>query len=465
VNESVSTSGTHEAVGARSRRRAGRDDRVDRIAQRKVVYEPPKNLHIAIIVSVVLVGNPTHADPASSYGWWVKPLERAALTVDAVSEDDRPYSTPAHLRDIVGDVALSCEHQEGRPCGDGVGAFGEVDSAAGYEQFVTAATRLRLRTGTDRYGTGFDVDRAHVDGAYGPVSAKVGRDVLVLGPGPRTQLGWGDHAVPLDQVRVDMRLPVVSGTYVLGRLRAPQRYPGDLVSIVRGQLDFGSVQVGGMQLLQLDGSGAPGFSFTDFILEHFTRRDPSASATDSSNRRVGADVAWRIAGFGGATLTYQIMFEDWRKHFADAVRYDADHAFSFANKDVLVEWQKTGVRSQEHSPRVTGFTNAGRTVGSPLGPDAQSFYAGTRRGQIQPWVELVRLSSDTYTFIVDGPILHRTRREAEWRYRVGARTVVPIRPDLAVDAQAWFEHVEHLAFVVGQRRENLGVIAALVWTP
>jgi hypothetical protein len=405
------------------------------------------------------------AGSAAADPWWAKPLERAALTVDAVSEDDRPYSTPVHPRDIVGDVALSCEDQEGRPCGDGIGAFGELDSAAGYARFVTAGTRLRLRTGSERYGTGFDVDRAHVDGAYGPLAAKVGRDVLRLGPGPRTQLGWGDHAVPLDQIRVDLRLPVVSGTYVLGRLRAPQRYPGDLVSIVRGQLDFGSVQVGGMQMLQLDGDGAPGFSFTDFILEHFRRRDSSASASDSSNRRVGADVAWRIAGFGGATLTYQIMFEDWRKQFIDALRYDSDHAVSFANRDVVIEWQKTGVRSQEHSPRITGFTNGGRTVGSPLGPDAQSMYVGGRRGVIQPWAEVVRFSSDKYTFIEFGPILHTTQGVAEWRYRVGARTVVPIRPDLEVDAQAWFEHVEHLAFVVGQRRENVGVIAALVWTP
>jgi hypothetical protein len=402
---------------------------------------------------------------AAADSLWLVPVERAALQLELVSEDDRPYSTPAHPRDITADVALSCEHEEGRPCGDGVGSFGEVDSAAGYGHWVLAATRLRLRTGSDRYGTGFDLDRAHVDATYGPVSAKVGRDVLSLGPGPRTQLGWGDNAPPLDQVRVDARVWKASGTYVLGRLRDPQTYPGDLVSIVRGQLDLGAVQVGGMQMLQLDGDGAPGFSFTDFILEHFRRRDASASATDSSNRRIGADIAWHIAGFGGATLTYQIMFEDWRKHFADAVRYDADHLVGFANRRVVVEAQKTGVRSQEHSPRVTGFTNGGRAVGSPLGPDAESLYVGARTGLVQPWAELVRSSSDTYNFIVDGPILHETRGVAEWRYRVGARTQVPVRKGVALGVQGWFEHVENLAFESGQRRENLGLIGTLVWTP
>lgn len=414
----------------------------------------------ALAATLVIVGlaGGARSDP------WIQPVERASLTLSAASEDDRPYSTPVHPRDVVGDVALSCEHQQGRPCGDGVGLFGEVDTRAGYGEWISAASRLRLRTGTDRFGTGFDVDRLHLDATYGPVAAKIGRDVLVLGPG-RTQVGWGDHAVPLDQVRVDARIGPTSGTYVLGRLRDPQTYPGALVSIARGELDLGTVSVGAMQLLQLDGDGAPGFSFVDFILEHFRRRDASATATDSSNRRVGADVTWQIAGFGGARLYYEIMFEDWRKHFADALRYDADHVVGFANRDVLVEWQKTGVRSQEHTPRVTGFTNAGRVVGSPLGPDAQSLFAGTQRGRVRPWAEVVRFSSDDYMFIGYGPILHETRGVAEWRFRLGAATTVPIRPGLSAEGRAWVEHVEHLGFVIGQRRENVGVIASLVWMP
>jgi hypothetical protein len=266
-------------------------------------------------------------------------------------------------------------------------------------------------------------------------------------------------------VRVDARVSNLHGTYVLGRLGDPQTYPGDLVSIVRGEARLGQLDLGAMQLLQLDGDGAPGFSFWDFVLEHFRRRDASASATDSSNRRVGADAALRIAGFGGARLYYEIMFEDWRKHFADALRYDADHVVGFENRDVVVEWQKTGVRSQEHTPRVTGFTNAGRVVGSPLGPDATALYIGRRRGMVRPWGEIVRFSSDTYEFIVDGPILHTSRGVAEWRYRVGTEVVVPVRRGMWVDARVWGEHVEHASFVDGARRENLGLVAALIWTP
>lgn len=397
--------------------------------------------------------------------WWVHPLDRAALRLSLVDEDDRPYSTMAHPRDVTGVIALSCEHQEGRPCGDGAGVDGEVDASAGYGERARIATRLRLRTGTDSYDTGFDVDRLHLDGRYGPVTAELGRDVLALGPASHTQVGWGDNAPPLDMARVTARLGPLEGTYVLGRLRDPQTYPGNLVSIVRGVVHAGDVDVGAMQLLQLAGDGAPGFGLVDFILEHVRRRDASASATDSSNRRVGADVDWRIAGFGGARLYYQIMFEDWRRHFADALRYDADHALGFDTTWVLIEWQKTGVRSQEHSPRVTGFTNAGRVVGSPLGPDAQSVWAGLRRGVVRPWAEVARLSSDTYTFVVDGPILHETRGVAEWRYRLGTTAHVAVRPHVWVDAQGWVEHVENLAFTVGARRENLGLIASLVYLP
>lgn len=411
-----------------------------------------------VLIAVVAVGWLARGARADDT-WWLRPLDRAELRLSLVHEDDRPYSTPEHPRDITGEVALSCEHQAQWACGDGARLEGAVDAAAGYGDHARAVARLRL--GTD----GFAIDQLHVDGRYRFVRAEVGRDVLVLGPAARTQLGWGDNAPPIDLARVDARLGPLEGTYVLGRLRAPQTYPGDLVSIARGVVHAGNVDIGGMQLLQLGGEGAPGFGVADFILEHFRRRDASASASDSSNRRIGADVSWRIAGFGGARLYYQIMFEDWRKHFLDAVRYDADHAVGFETRWVAIEWQKTGVRSQEHTPRVTGFTNAGRTVGSPLGPDAQSVWAGARRGIVRPWAELVRLGSDTYKLIADGPILHEARGVAEWRYRLGATAQVPVRPHVWAGAQGWVEHVENLAFAAGARRENLGVIASVVYVP
>jgi hypothetical protein len=409
-----------------------------------------------LVVLVTLLATPARADDS----WWIHPLDRALVRLSLVHEDDRPYSTPAHPRDIVGVVGVACEHQAEWPCGEDASLDTALEASAGYGDHARAAARVRYST-----WDGLGIDRLYVAGHVGPVSAKVGRDVLVLGPASRTQLGWGDNAPPLDMARVDARIGPLSGTYVLGRLRDPQTYPGDLVSIARGQIDLGAIQLGAMQLLQLGGDGAPGFGFSDFILEHFRRRDASAGASDSSNRRLGVDVSWRIAGFGGARLYYELVFEDWRKQFEDALRYDADHAVGWETRWVLVEWQKTGVRSQEHRPRVTGLTNDGRAVGSPLGPDAQAVYAGARRGLVRPWAEVVRFGSDDYMFVVDGPIVHESRGVAEWRYRLGAQSEVQLDRHDGLGVQAWVEHVENVAFVRGMRRENLGVLATFVWTP
>ena len=84
---------------------------------------------------------------------------------------------------------------------------------------------------------------------------------------------------------------------------------------------------------------------------------------------------------------------------------------------------------------------------------------------MRPWADVVRFGSDDYTFVVDGPILHETRGVAEWRYRLGASSEVPLERHVWLQAQGWVEHVENLAFSAGARRENLGLIASLVYLP
>ena len=372
------------------------------------------------------------AVPDEPTGWWVNPIDRATLVFDSFYEDDRGYSTQVRPRDVVGIVAMSCEHQQGLPRGTGIGAQTELDATAGYGPWVSGAIRVRPHVGIDAYDNGVDLDRAYVNAELGPVAMEVGRDTFVLGPSSRTQVGWGDNAPPLDHIRLSSARPLeitdgVNGSlvYVLGRLRDPQTYPGNLVSIARGQLDLGDrVEVGAMQLLQVEGDGAPQLGFFDFIKEHFTRGNASAGPDDSSNRRVGLDVAWRIDGFDGARLYYQLMFEDWRKQFADALRYDADHVVGLEFSHLLIEWQKTGFRSQEHYPRVTGFTNDGRVVGSPLGPDAQALFIGARIergvGTLYPWIELARFSSDLFTYGFHQP--HRSHRRRPRRISRTCRT-------------------------------------------
>jgi hypothetical protein len=414
--------------------------------------------------------------PALPPGWWIAPIERAALRVDGVDEAEREYSTAAHPRDVAGTLALSCEGQEGRPCGNGLGLAAELDAAAGYGAWAAAAVRVRARTGRDRYTTGVDLDRAYVSAELGPIAAELGRDVLVLGPVAHTEVGWSANAPPLDHVRLSGARPLalsprvhVNAIYVLGRLAAPQAYADDLVSIARAQIDLGDrFELGAMQLLQLGGDGAPGFGPWDFVLEHVRRRDASAGASDSSNRRIGLDAAAHLAGLGGARITYQLMFEDVRKELVDALRYDADHVVDVQTRWLTIEWRKTGARSYEHTPRVTGFTTGGRIVGDPLGPDVQAvFVAGwlpMRWGVVMPWVEAARLASDTYAF-GDGPIGRTGGGTAELRVRIGARARVPLPHGLEIDPEAALEDVERASFVRSARVTGAVLRAVLVWRP
>jgi hypothetical protein len=275
-------------------------------------------------------------------------------------EAERDYSLAVRPRDIAGSLALSCQNRAGEPCGGGAGGFTNLDSGAGYGSVISLFTRLRLVAGTEAYEPDFSVDRIRLRGTAGPITADVGRDVLRLGPSQRTQLGWGTNAPPVDRVHVFTSRPLeltsalrLEGDYALARLRAPQTYPGNLVSITHGQVDIGDdVELGIVQLLQMGGEGAPHLGVWDFLAEHVRRGDKSASSTDSSNRRFGGDAAVRVPSLYKARIYYQLIFEDIRKaRFIDALRYDADHLFGIeaepAGVGVVVEWQQTGVRSQE----------------------------------------------------------------------------------------------------------------------
>lgn len=411
-------------------------------------------------------------------GWWLSPIEQATLSVRAIYESDRPYSTTQRPRDIAGSLALSCASREGQPCGNGAGGFTELDSHGGYGSAIDLFTRLRVVAGTARYEPDLALARIRLSSTYGPLTADIGRDVLRFGPSAHVQLGWGTNAPPVDRLHVFTRRPLrladdvnVEGDYALARLRAPQTFPGNLVSIVHGQIDIDNVKLGVIQLLQLGGEGAPEIGFWDFVAEHVRRRDSTAGATDSSNRRFGGDVSVQVPSLANARFYYQLIFEDIRKaRFIDAVRYDADHLLGVEiDNRLTVEWQQTGVRSQEHAQRTTGFTNAGFAVGSPLGPDAKSFFVGCRSNiapvSIAPWLELAALSSDRYEFIPYGPINRIQGGPTEMRYRAGSDASVTLGAHVTLEIGAFFERVTTFRFVPGSDRNNAGLSATLTWSP
>lgn len=362
----------------------------------------------------------------------------------------------------------------------------DLDSAAGYGDWLSASIRLRTVAGTESYAPDIELDRGLLSLEYGPVAFAVGRDAIALGVSARTALAWGANSAPVDHIRFITSRPLaiteslhLSGQYVLARLRAPQHFPGNLASIVRGQLDIAqNIELATFELVQLGGDGAPSLGLVDFILEHVRRRDATAGATDSSNRRFGFDIAGRIAALSGLRLYYSLVFEDIRRaRLIDAVRYDADHLLGLElaaigpgrRHGITVEWHQTGIRSQEHKPRTTGFTNRGFVVGAPLGPDAESLYVGARVAwdslTLYPWFELARVSSDTYELIVDGPINRTSRGEDEGRYRVGTRARMHLRENLWLEGEAMFEHVDDFGFESGLSRKNAGVTASIVWYP
>lgn len=430
-----------------------------------------------LAAAIALAAPALRAEPAGEAappaGWWLQPVARAALRVDVVHETTRPYSTEVHPRDVAGSVALSCEDQEGRPCGQGQGIAAELDAAAGYAAWVTAAVRVRARTGRDGHATALDLDRAYVRAELGPIAAELGRDVLAIRPAAATRVGWSANPPPLDHLRLSGARPLalaggVHGNlvYVLGRLAAPQTFRGNLISIARGELDLGDrVELGVMQLLQLGGDGAPGLGPWDFVLEHVRRRDASAGTSDSSNRRLGLDVAVRL---DGVRVTYQVMFEDLRHEVWSAVRHDADHVVDVDTGWLTVELHKTGIRAYEHSPRVTGLTSGGRIVGDPLGPDAQAVLVAGRIpapwGAVAPWAEVARFASDLYQYGT-GPIVKIDDGTAELRFRIGVRARVALGRGLELAPDAALEDVERAAFVSGARRVNALFRAALIWRP
>ncbi len=413
-------------------------------------------------------------EPLPRRGWLRidRALVRGALDADRF----RPYSTSEKPRLIAGGVAVTCEHAEGRPC-IGNGALGEIDGSAGYGDYVSGTLRLRANAGSRGYDADLAIDRLYVHGGYGPVEAEIGRDVLVVGPRSRTQLGWGDHAAALDHVRLSTSEPFpltdsLRGNvlYAVARLRDPQRYDGGLLTISRVQLDIvDRVEVGVQQLLMLGGEGAPAIGGPiDFVLEHLRRRDLTATETDSSNRRFGGDVAWTIPELR-ARVYYQLMFEDIRrKYLFDAVKHDADHLWGVETLYVTAEYQRTGVRSHEHSARITGLTNAGRIGGSPLGQDASSLFI---RGRIAlpkavivyPWFEFATLRADDYSFVDYGPITHVDSGPSESRTRVGVNARVKLPHGLWLEPQGLVEYVDQFGFQRGTERWNARLAVDLVW--
>jgi hypothetical protein len=439
---------------------------------------------VRIAASIVMLLLLTHSAWGAPFDrWWIEPISNLSVTASVFDEHARSYSTALRPRDlVVGGIALSCEHNEGMPCGNGSLSYGLLESRAGFTRWLELSTRLRAQLGTEIDNT-LLVERAHLDLNVDKLGFQIGRDTLRIGPQARTAMSWGDNAPPLDMFRAKTLRAIAIGPAVgvnldllAGRLRNPQRYPDALVTIGRIELEVHkSTRIGLVQLLALGGEGAAELSVWDFIAEHLRRKDLSGTETDSSNRRFGGDIETCVQELGTTCLYYALVFEDIRKaRFVDAVRYDADHLIG-ANvriadtSSVVIEYQQTGVRSQEHIQRTSGFTNGGFLVGSPLGPDAKSIYGAVELNWklllLRPWLEAAVLESATYEFVDHGPITPKAEGPNETRLRGGISSRRTLGSGVWLEAQILIEHVNNFAFESGVEQNNGGARLTIGWSP
>src|ERR1700686_88455 len=355
--------------------------------------------------------------------FWLRPAERVTLRGFALGEHDRPYSLPVKPRNLAGDVGFSCEYQEGRPCGGGLGLVGEVDSSAGFGEVLSATARVRLDLGNNGYAALAALDRAYVKAQLGVLALEAGRDVIALGPSFRNGLLWSSHAAPIDQLRASTRpfaLPFLDGDvlrvsllYFIARLRQPLGRDGALIDCTRVQFDlFNRVELGASRLLMFGGDGAPNVSFSDFVYEHIRARYPGG--VPLGDNRVSADLAVSVPQLAGARAYLEISFEDFRRKFLNVLQVDTDYLVGLELRALsvgllrrlFVEVGTTGRVAEQSPDWVTGFSSAGRPFGTPLGPEGESVYLRAELEvpgvRVAPWGEWLRFKSDTYVPNGDG---------------------------------------------------------------
>jgi hypothetical protein len=421
--------------------------------------------------------------------FWVRPAERLTLRGFALHEHDRPYSLPVHPRSLAGSIGFSCEYQEGRPCGGGLGLVGEVDSSAGFGEILSATARVRLDLGNNGYDALAALDRAYVKAQLGVLALEAGRDVIALGPSFRNGLLWSSHAAPIDQLRASIRpfaLPFIDGDalrvsllYFIARLRPPQGLDGALVDCARVQLDFfDRVELGVSRLLMFGGNGAPNVSFSDFVYLH-THPMKYQDGTPLGDNRVSFDLAVSVPQLAGARAYIEVAFEDFRKKFLNVLQVDTDYLVGLELRAlsvgplrrVFAEVGTTGRVSEEAPFWGTGFSSAGRPFGTPLGPEGGSLYLRAELEapgvRVAPWAEWMRFKSDTYVDNNDGSGGARigTVGPVENRQRLGVDVALALRPSLLLEVTAYAERVGTADLVPGSTLLNGGLLTALRYSP
>jgi hypothetical protein len=81
---------------------------------------------------------------------------------------------------------------------------------------------------------------------------------------------------------------------------------------------------------------------------------------------------------------------------------------------------------------------------------------------LSPWLEVIRLGSDTFNFPEESAITRASPGVPELRWRAGVGALAALRDDLWLDAGSFFEHVRNDEFR-SATRNNAGVSLAISW--
>src|SRR5205807_1641035 len=101
----------------------------------------------------------------------------------------------------------------------------------------------------------------------------------------------------------------------------------------------------------------------------------------------------------------------------------------------------------------TGMTNGGRTLGTPLGPDATSFWVQADLqmpgATISPWVEWLRFGSATFGSDQEHGVFVTSLGPIEHRQRLGADFTTQLPNSLSLSGGVFGERVANVDLVDG----------------
>ncbi|HSW31578.1 MAG TPA: capsule assembly Wzi family protein [Longimicrobiales bacterium] len=418
-----------------------------------------------------------------------------------VPEDPRLWATATGSL-IDADIAPLLQRNLGVDLRDGGTVVATAWRDASLGSRFAASVAPRLWFGTDGGGAaGLAVDHAYVRGVFGNVAVTVGRNAVVHGHARELGTALSTNVRGLDMVRLSMdrpgRLPWIlrhlgpaSGAATVATLGPNRAEEWSTLIVWEGAVrPHRNFELGVTLMNQQGGNGAPEATVWERILEVFFLHKRAAPGTTGlppdpniGDKLIGMNAQWTIPGpklevFAEVTTTddHDLFVSRPEETFW----YEAAWAvglrrFALGREgrwDLWAEAGRVGVRTYAHHQMTSGLTLDRRIIGSPLGPLAAGFTAGTDWTGARDRVSLSgaweRYSRDRWAVIrapdwhwfrtADNPDEIRVRGTVDW-----ARE--PAATGLRTTVRLGYEHVTRFDFTDRNRSNFLAQVGVgWVW--